>query len=184
MIRPPRLARVALDASPAGVPARAAVGDPEPAETVEPTPPAPRPGPRLVPDVLGAVLENAAAGGAFSTFARAIRGAGLTALPRGGEFTLFAPTDRAFAKLPAAELEALLQDTPRLARLVAHLLVPRMVRPPAAERPEVVWCVDGRELTVGVEDGVYRVNGARLVKPHIHASNGTVRGIDAVLGLA
>jgi uncharacterized surface protein with fasciclin (FAS1) repeats len=60
-------------------------------------------------------------------------------------------------------------------------MVPRAVRAPCSGAPLVVRTVDGGELTVGVEDGVYRVNGARLVKPHIHAANGTVRGIDTVL---
>ena len=162
------------------------VGDPlDDAERETPATPAnpvPKRGPRLVPDVLGAVLESAETAGPFTTFARAMRVTGLTRLPDDiGPFTLFAPTNRAFAKLPADQLGALFQHKSRLARVVTNHLVPREVKAPRAGAPTLARSVDGGDMTVTVEDGVFRVNGARLVKPHIHASNGTVRGIDTVL---
>jgi uncharacterized surface protein with fasciclin (FAS1) repeats len=144
--------------------------------------PSPRARARLVSDILAAVLQNGEAAGVFATFARAVRAAGLTSLPPGlGPFTLFAPTNRAFARLPAGERDALFSDPVRLAQLVTHHLVAREVGAPHADIPTVAMAADGRALQVTADGPTYRVNGARLVKPHIHTSNGTVRGIDTVL---
>src|SRR5215216_5529250 len=78
------------------------------------------PGVGVDQDILGTILESADATGRFTTLARAIRAAGVAGLQWGrGPFTVFAPTDRAFAKLPAGELDALLDDTVRLTRLLA-----------------------------------------------------------------
>ena len=159
------------------------IGDQPPAHRDPLRPSVPRPlNPHLVPDVLGAVLQNAEAAGPFTTFARVVRATGLVKLPRGlGLFTLFAPTNRAFARLAADERDALFADPARLARLLARHLVARRVRAPRGDAPTVAMTIDGRELIVTAEGARFRVNGARLVKPHIHTSNGTVRGIDTLL---
>jgi uncharacterized surface protein with fasciclin (FAS1) repeats len=133
-------------------------------------------------DILGTIFESAATTGRFTTLARAIRAAGVAELQWGaGPFTVFAPSDRAFAKLPSGEVDALLEDKPRLTRLLASHVVARDVEAPRANAPTVATAVDGAELTITFDDGGYRVNGARIVKPHLRASNGIVRAIDTVL---
>lgn len=133
-------------------------------------------------DILGTILGTADATGHFTTLARAIRGAGESELQgRPGPFTVFAPTDRAFAGLPAGELDALLNDKARLTRLLASHVVAHDVAAPRPDSPTVATAISGAELTVTFDDGTFRVNGARIVKPHLRASNGIVRAIDTVL---
>jgi uncharacterized surface protein with fasciclin (FAS1) repeats len=140
----------------------------------------PRPG--LASDVLSAILQSGAPSGPFTILARAIRTATFSELPAGiGPFTLFAPTNRAFAKLPADQRDALFQDPIRLGYLLARHLVGRRVRAPRPGVPTPAMSVTGHQLTVTSEGGAFRVNGARVVKPHIHTANGTVHGIDTVL---
>jgi uncharacterized surface protein with fasciclin (FAS1) repeats len=156
------------------VPASAA---PRPAVSVARRPPQSG----LASDVLGAILRSGAAG-PFTILARAIRTATFSELPAGiGPFTLFAPTNRAFAKLPADQRDALFQDPVRLGHLLVRHLVARRVRSPRPGAPTPAMSLSGHQLTVTSEGGVFRVNGARLVKPHIHTANGTVHGIDTVL---
>jgi len=133
-------------------------------------------------DVLATILEDAATTGRFTTLAQAIRAAGVAELQWGpGPFTVFAPTNRAFAKLPADELDALLNDKTRLTRVLASHVVAGDVVAPRPGSPTLVTAIDGAELTVNVVDGRFSVNGARVVKPHIGASNGIIRAIDTVL---
>src|SRR5690606_4111283 len=114
--------------------------------------------------------------------ARAVRAAGLAPLlRRGGRIAFFAPTNRAFAKLPKGELSALLRDREKLARLLRAHIVAKPVTEPTAGAPTSVTSLDGDALEVAVEDGVFSVNGARVVKPRARASNGVLRGIDTVL---
>jgi uncharacterized surface protein with fasciclin (FAS1) repeats len=133
------------------------------------------------------IVETAAATGTFETLGRAIRAAGLVDLLSGtGPFTLFAPTDEAFAKLPAGELAALLADAPRLERVVSSHVVRDTVEAPKVGAPRSATNVDGGELTIVVTDrGLkgrgFRVNDARIVKTEIRASNGVIHAIDTVL---
>jgi uncharacterized surface protein with fasciclin (FAS1) repeats len=130
------------------------------------------------------ILQIAAATGRFETLGQAIAAAGLTAtLSEAGPFTLFAPTDRAFAKMPSEDLQALLADKAKLHRLISYHLVPSKVRAPRKQLPSSVTTLDGKELELSVvpEDGGYRVSGARIVKTNIRASNGIIHAIDTVL---
>lgn len=118
----------------------------------------------------------------YSTLARAVHAAGLAPLLRkGGRLAMFAPTNRAFAKLPKDQLEALLGDRSRLARLLRGHIVASPVAEPRLGNPTAVTSLDGDSLNVAVNDGVFSVNGARVVKPRARASNGVLRGIDTVL---
>lgn len=138
--------------------------------------------PRSGRDVFGAVIESAEAAGPFTTLARALRVARLSDLVGDyGRVTLFAPTDRAFAKLPEGALEVLMNDEAMLSRLLAHHVARGTVLAPRAGESTLTTTLSGTELTVTEEGGAFRVNGARLVKPHIYASNGVVRAIDTVL---
>jgi uncharacterized surface protein with fasciclin (FAS1) repeats len=118
----------------------------------------------------------------LSTFAAAVRAAGLADFLGGqGPFTIFAPTDRAFAKLPKTELDALLADQPRLATLLCHHVVPGRVKAPRPRVPRIALPVSGAELTLTAEANAYHVENARLVRTNIRASNGVIHAIDTVL---
>lgn len=130
------------------------------------------------------ILEVAAATGRFETLRRAIDAAGLTVtLAQNGPFTLFAPTDKAFAKMPSADLDALLGDKARLFELLSYHVVPSKVRAPRKQAPSSVTTLDGKQLEIAVvpEDGGYRIGEARLVKTNMRASNGVVHAVDTVL---
>jgi uncharacterized surface protein with fasciclin (FAS1) repeats len=130
------------------------------------------------------ILEVVAAVGRFQTLRQAIDAAGLgTTLTQAGPFTLFAPTDEAFAKMPSADLRALLEDKARLRQLLGFHVSPSKVRAPRRDTPSPVTTLDGEqlEITVVPEDGGYRIGEARLVKTNMRASNGVVHAIDTVL---
>jgi uncharacterized surface protein with fasciclin (FAS1) repeats len=130
------------------------------------------------------ILEVASAMGRFETLGRAIAAAGLTAtLSETGPFTLFAPTDKAFSKMPSADLNALLEDKPRLLELLSYHVVPSKVRAPRKRLPSSVTTLDGKTLEIAVvlEDGGYQVGEARIVKTNIRASNGVIHAIDTML---
>jgi uncharacterized surface protein with fasciclin (FAS1) repeats len=143
---------------------------------------APRRAPRWRPKEN--ILEVAAATGRFETLRKAIDAAGLTdTLVQGGPFTLFAPTDKAFAKMPSAELGALLEDKARLFELLSYHVVPSAVRAPRRQVPSSVTTLDGKQLEIAIvpEDGGYRIGEARIVKTNMRASNGVVHAVDTVL---
>jgi uncharacterized surface protein with fasciclin (FAS1) repeats len=130
------------------------------------------------------ILEVAAATGRFETLRQAIDAAGLTVtLAQNGPFTLFAPTDKAFAKMPSADLHALLEDKARLFQLLSYHVVPSKVRAPRSRAPSSVTTLDGKQLEIAVvpEDGGYRIGEARIVKTNMRASNGVVHAVDTVL---
>jgi uncharacterized surface protein with fasciclin (FAS1) repeats len=130
------------------------------------------------------ILEIAAATGRFDTLGRAVEAAGLTEmLSSGGPITLFAPTDKAFAKMPPAELSALLADREKLHTLLSHHVVSAKVRAPRSQTPSPATTHGGGQIEIRVvpEDGGYRVSGARIVKTNIRASNGVIHAIDTVL---
>lgn len=116
------------------------------------------------------------------TFAAALHAAGLEQLlAERGPFTIFAPVNRAFDKLPRAELDALLADTSRLARVLCHHVVPGRVRAPRPDRPGIAMPIDGPELNLSASDDRYQVDSANIVKTNIRASNGVIHAIDTVL---
>jgi uncharacterized surface protein with fasciclin (FAS1) repeats len=130
------------------------------------------------------ILQAAAALGRFETLGRALQSSGLTeTLSQNGPFTLFAPTDKAFAKMASADLEALLSDTVRLHELLSYHVVPGKVRAPRRNSPRSATTLGGTalELAVVAEDGGYRVDKSRIVKTNIRASNGVIHAIDTVL---
>ena len=141
-----------------------------------------RPDLRLVKGATPTMLGAAEATGTFATLVAALHGAGMASLLESeGPFTLFAPTDRAFARLPEGVLDALLQDGAWMERVLTSHLVAGRVTPPKPGAPSIATSVADTELNVTVHNGTFRVNGARLVRPHLRASNGMIRGIDTVL---
>jgi uncharacterized surface protein with fasciclin (FAS1) repeats len=133
------------------------------------------------------ILETAAERGTFHTLAGAIRSAGLVDLMSGkGPFTLFAPTDDAFARMPQLEREALLKDKTSLAEVLTYHLVRERVKAPKVGTPRTATTVNGATLTITVKNRGFRrrgfkVNEAKIVKTEILASNGVIHAIDSVL---
>ncbi|HEX9562876.1 MAG TPA: fasciclin domain-containing protein [Gemmatimonadaceae bacterium] len=118
----------------------------------------------------------------LSTFASAVRTAGLAdLLGSKGPFTIFAPTDRAFAKLPESVLNELLADQARLATLLCHHVVPGRVKAPKPQAPRMALPVSGAELSLTAAANAFHVEDARLVKTNIRATNGVIHAIDTVL---
>jgi uncharacterized surface protein with fasciclin (FAS1) repeats len=127
------------------------------------------------------IVDTAVAAGNFNTLVTALRAAGLVDTLKGpGPFTVFAPTDAAFAKIPRAQLDALLADRNRLTQVLTFHVVPGRVMA-ADVRPGEVTTVQGGRLTVASTGGTVTVNGARVTATDIAASNGVIHVIDTVV---
>ncbi len=127
------------------------------------------------------IVDTAVAAGQFKTLVKAVQAAGLVDTLKGpGPFTVFAPTDAAFAKLPAGTLDALLKDKKKLAQILTYHVVPGKVMA-ADVKPGEVKTVEGQNLTVSVQGGNVMVNDANVTKTDIAASNGVIHVIDSVV---
>jgi uncharacterized surface protein with fasciclin (FAS1) repeats len=126
------------------------------------------------------IVETAVAAGSFKTLATALTAAGLIDTLKGkGPFTVFAPTDEAFAKIPKADLDALLADKAKLTAVLTYHVVPGKVMAKDVKAGKVKT-VQGSELTVATAGGVM-VDSAKVVKTDIVASNGVIHVIDSVV---
>jgi uncharacterized surface protein with fasciclin (FAS1) repeats len=127
------------------------------------------------------LVETASSAGQFKTLVAALEQADLVDTLKGaGPYTVFAPTDAAFAKLPKGALDDLLQDQKKLAAVLTYHVVPGKVMS-ADVKPGKVRTVQGQSLTVATKDGAVMVNDARVVKTDISASNGVIHVIDSVV---
>lgn len=118
--------------------------------------------------------------GQFKTLATALQAAGLVDTLKGpGPFTVFAPTDEAFAKIPKAQLDALLADKAKLTAVLTYHVVPGKVLA-ADVKAGKVKTVQGKELSVTTASGVM-VNQAKVIKTDIAADNGVIHVIDTVV---
>ena len=126
------------------------------------------------------IVDTAVAAGSFKTLAAALGAAGLVDTLKGkGPFTVFAPTDEAFAKIPKADLDALLKDKAKLTAVLTYHVVSGKVMA-ANVKAGKVKTVQGSELTVSTSMGVM-VDNAKVVKTDIAADNGVIHVIDTVL---
>lgn len=126
------------------------------------------------------VVDVAAKAGNFNTLVTAVKAAGLVDTLKGpGPFTVFAPTDAAFAKVPKATLDALLADKAALTKVLTYHVVPAKVMA-ADVKAGKVKTVQGQELTVTTQGGVM-VDNAKVVATDVAASNGAIHAIDTVL---
>ena len=126
------------------------------------------------------IVDTAVAAGSFKTLATALGAADLVGTLKGkGPFTVFAPTDEAFAKIPKADLDALLKDKKKLAAVLTYHVVPGKVMA-ADVKAGKVKTVQGSEVTIATTGGV-TVNNAKVVKTDIAADNGVIHVIDTVL---
>jgi uncharacterized surface protein with fasciclin (FAS1) repeats len=126
------------------------------------------------------VVDTAVSAGTFKTLATALGAAGLVDTLKGkGPFTVFAPTDEAFAKIPKADLDALLKDKKKLASVLTYHVVAGKVMA-ADVKAGKVKTVQGSELTITTSAGVM-VDNAKVVKTDIVADNGVIHVIDTVI---
>jgi len=127
------------------------------------------------------IVDTAAEAGNFSTLVAAVEAAGLVETLKGdGPFTVFAPTDEAFAALPEGTVEGLLADPEALAAILTYHVVPGKVMSTDLSNNMMATTVNGGDVTIMTEGGV-TVNGATVISPDIEASNGVIHVIDAVI---
>ena len=130
------------------------------------------------------IVEVAVEAGSFKTLVAAVKAAGLAETLQGpGPFTVFAPTDAAFAKLPAGTVEALLADKEKLASILTFHVVSGKVMAADIVKSNGATpkTVNGLPLDVTVRGGKVYVNGVNVVTADVQASNGVIHVIDAVL---
>jgi uncharacterized surface protein with fasciclin (FAS1) repeats len=126
------------------------------------------------------IVDTAVAAGSFKTLATALQAAGLIDTLKGpGPFTVFAPTDAAFAKIPKADLDALLKDKAKLTAVLTYPVVPGRVMAKDVKAGSVKT-VQGGMLSLGTTGGV-TVNNAKVVQADVVASNGVIHVIDSVV---
>jgi uncharacterized surface protein with fasciclin (FAS1) repeats len=126
------------------------------------------------------IVDTAVDAGNFKTLTSALTAAGLVDTLKGkGPFTVFAPTDAAFAKIPKADLDALLKDKAKLTKVLTYHVVPGKVMA-ADVKAGKVKTVQGSELTVSTMGGVM-VDGAKVSATDIVADNGVIHVIDSVI---
>ena len=124
------------------------------------------------------IVDTAVKAGNFKTLVAAVQAAGLVDTLKGpGPFTVFAPTDEAFAKIPKATLDGLLADKAALTKVLSYHVVPGKVKDVKAGK---VKTVQGQELTVTTNMGVM-VDQSKVIATDVAASNGVIHAIDTVL---
>ena len=130
------------------------------------------------------IVDTAVAAGNFKTLAAALKAADLIDTLKGkGPFTVFAPTDEAFAKLPAGTLEMLLkpENKEKLVKILTYHVVPGKVMAADVVKLKSAKTVQGSEVTITVTDGKVKVDDANVTKTDIDCSNGVIHVIDAVI---
>ena len=130
------------------------------------------------------IVETAIAAGSFKTLVKALQAADLVSTLNGaGPFTVFAPTDEAFAKLPAGTLESLLkpENKTKLQRILTSHVVSGKVMAADVVKIKSAKAVSGATLAVASRDGGVTIDGAKVVKTDIAATNGVIHVIDTVI---
>lgn len=131
--------------------------------------------------VMKNIVETAIEAGKFNTLVTAVKSAGLVETLSGpGPFTVFAPTDEAFAKLPAGTVESLLQDKAKLTSILTYHVVPGKVMAKDVVNLKSAKTVQGGMLTIDASNGV-KVNDSLVTITDIETSNGVIHVIDTVL---
>jgi uncharacterized surface protein with fasciclin (FAS1) repeats len=128
------------------------------------------------------IVQTATAAGSFKTLTKLVKRAGLAGtLKQPGPYTVFAPTDAAFAKLPEKRLDALLRSKAKLkAVLLYHVAAGRLEAADVVERSSVKT-LNGKRVRIRVEDSNVFLNRAKVTTPDVMASNGVIHVIDRVL---
>lgn len=128
------------------------------------------------------IVEVAQAAGTFNTLIAAVQAAGLVDVLKGeGPFTVFAPTDEAFAKIPEDQLNALLADKEALKAVLLYHVVPGAVMASEVVTLSSAATANGQEVSIAVNDGTVMIDNAKVVATDIEASNGVIHVIDSVI---
>jgi uncharacterized surface protein with fasciclin (FAS1) repeats len=137
----------------------------------------------VMEEVLPDIVDTAIAAGSFETLVAAVTAAELAEALKGeGPFTVFAPSDEAFAKLPEGTVESLLEDpTGQLARILLYHVVPGKVMAADVSDGLVAETLRGAEVSFSVSDGKVMINDAEIVATDIETSNGVIHVIDSVI---
>ena len=128
------------------------------------------------------IVQTAVAAGQFKTLTKLVKKAGLVgALEAKGPYTVFAPTDAAFAKVPKATLAALAKDKAKLRAVLLYHVAKGRLTAAKVVKLHSVKTLNGQSLKVRVSHGTVTVGGARVIKADIRASNGVIHVINKVL---
>ena len=128
------------------------------------------------------IVETAAGAGSFKTLVSLVQQAGLAdTLARGGTFTVFAPTDAAFDKVPQETLSALAADPQQLKAVLLYHVAKGELRARKVVKRRSIKTLNGARVKVKAKRRSVKVNNARIVKPNVRASNGVIHAIDRVL---
>lgn len=128
------------------------------------------------------IVETAVAAGQFDTLVTAVKEAGLVETLSGeGPFTVFAPTDEAFAKIPEADLNALLADKDALTSVLTYHVVAGKVMAADVVNLSEAETVQGSTIEINVDGNSVMVDGANVIKTDIETSNGVIHVIDSVI---
>jgi len=142
-------------------------------------------GPALLADNHSAqkdIVDTAVSAGQFTTLVKAVQAAGLVDTLKGkGPFTVFAPTDEAFAKLPAGTVESLLANPDKLRQVLTYHVVAGKVTASDVVKLSRAKTVQGQEATIKVSGGRVKIDNANVVKTDIMTSNGVIHVIDSVI---
>lgn len=127
------------------------------------------------------IVQTAVAAGSFRTLVKAVQAAGLAETLSGkGPFTVFAPTDEAFSKLPSGTVEGLLKDIPKLKSVLTYHVVPGRMMAADVVKQSSLKTVQGQSISVDTKGGA-KVDGASIVKADIATDNGVIHVIDKVI---
>ncbi|NJN57604.1 MAG: fasciclin domain-containing protein [Leptolyngbyaceae cyanobacterium SL_5_9] len=128
------------------------------------------------------IVDTAANAGSFSTLVTAIKAANLVDTLKGaGPFTVFAPTDEAFAKLPAGTVDALLKDIPKLKQILTYHVVSGKVMASDVVKLKSATTVEGSDVKINATNGNVKINDATVATADVAADNGVIHIIDTVL---
>jgi uncharacterized surface protein with fasciclin (FAS1) repeats len=128
------------------------------------------------------IVDTAISAEHFKTLVKAVKAADLVDVLKGkGPFTVFAPTDKAFEKVPKEQLEALLKDKKQLQAVLTYHVVPGKVMAADVVQENSAKTVERKPLKISVKNGKVKINEANVVKTDIECSNGVIHVIDAVL---
>ncbi len=128
------------------------------------------------------IVEIASGNPDFSTLVTAVTKANLAATLGGpGPYTVFAPTNEAFAKIPADQLNAILADQAKLTSILTYHVIPSKVMAGDLQPSQKVKTVQGSEVDIQVANGTATINGCNIVKTDVEATNGVIHVIDCVL---
>lgn len=127
------------------------------------------------------IVKTASNAGSFNTLVTAVKSAELVeTLSKNGPFTVFAPTDEAFSKVPKKVLEDLLKDKSKLSEILTYHVIPGKIMSKDVVRMTEAKTVQGKNIKIDSKNGVM-INNARVIKTDIGASNGVIHVIDTVL---